>query len=159
MLGGFFVAIGAQLDDQGIAFQSVVDTVAMRDIMLRNFTFVSPSDTIQDALGKAIHSLQDDFPVVRNEEIVGVVSRNALLSSMRIEGNGYIQALMARNFLVAAPEDTLGKTMRRLRAGRVGMIPVADEDGRVLGMVTFQNLRQSMPPLLERRKARALHGQ
>ncbi len=158
LLGGFFVAIGAQLDDQGIAFQSVVDTVAMSEIMLRNFTSLSPSDTVYDALGKAIHSLQDDFPVVREDEIVGVVSRNSLVSSLRLDGNGYIQGLMARNFLVAAPGDTLGKTMRRLRAGRVGMIPVADEDGRVLGMVTFQNLRQSMPPLLEQRKVRAMRG-
>ncbi len=156
LLGGFFVAIGAQLDDQSVSFQSVVDTVFMRDVMLRNFTFLSPSDTLHDAIARIIHSLQDDFPVVRSGEIVGVVSRNLLLASMRIEGNGYVQSLMNRAFLIASPEDTLGKTMRRMRLGRVGMIPVADEDGRVLGLVTLQNLRQSMPPLLEQRRARIL---
>jgi CBS domain-containing protein len=152
---GFFVAIGAQIDDQGSVFQSVVDTVAMRDVMLTTFTAVSPSDTLQDALEKAVHSLQDEFPVVRNDEIIGVVSRGAILMALRAEGNGYVQSLMARNFLVAAPEDSLGTTIRRMREGRVGMIPVASEDGRVLGMVTLQNLRQSMVPLLEQRKIKA----
>ncbi len=155
---GFFVAVGAQLDDQGAVFQSVVDTVSMRDIMLRNFIAVSPSDTLGDALEKAVHSLQDDFPVVRHDEIVGVVSRSAIFASLRAQGNGYVQSVMARNFLVAAPEDSLGTTIRRMREGRVGMIPVADENGRVLGMVTLQNLRQSMAPLLESRKLRAAGG-
>jgi CBS domain-containing protein/Zn-dependent protease len=158
LLCGFFVAIGAQLDDQGTVFQSVIDTVAMRDVMLKNFTTVSPSDTLQDALEKAVHSLQDEFPVVRSDEIIGVVSRGAILASLRSEGNGYVQSVMARSFLVAAPEDSLGTTIRRMREGRVGMIPVANEEGRVLGMVTLQNLRQSMVPLLEQRKLRAALG-
>ena len=63
---------------------------------------------------------------------------------------------MNRAFLIASPDDTLGKTMRRMRLGRVGMIPVADDDGCVLGLVTLQNMRQSMPPLLEQRRARIL---
>jgi CBS domain-containing protein/Zn-dependent protease len=158
MVCGFFVAIGAQLDDHGTVFQSVIDTVAMRDVMLTRFTTVSPSDTLQDALDQAIHSLQDEFPVVREDRIIGVVSRSALLMSLRAEGNGYVQGVMARKFLIAKPEDSLGNTIRRMREGRVGMIPVADEDGRVLGMVTLQNLRQSMVPLLEQRKLRSMNG-
>ena len=155
LLCGSFVAIGAQLDDQGTVFQSVIDTVAMREVMLTSFTTVSPSDTLQDALGKAVHSLQDEFPVVRNDQIVGVVSRAAIFVSLRSEGNGYVQSVMVRNFIVAAPDDSLGTIIRRMREGRVGMIPVADEEHRVLGMVTLQNLRQSMVPLLEQRKLRA----
>jgi CBS domain-containing protein/Zn-dependent protease len=158
LLSGFFVAIGAQLDDHGTIFQSVIDTVAMRDVMLTRFTTVSPSDTLQDALEQAVHSLQDEFPVVRGDQIVGVVSRASLLLSLRAEGNGYVQGVMARRFLIARPEDSLGSTIRRMREGRVGMIPVADEEGRVLGMVTLQNLRQSMVPLLEQRKLRSLGG-
>ena len=158
LLGGFFVAIGAVMDDGGTVFQSVVDTVNMRDIMLTSFIAVSPSDTLQDALGKCVHTLQEDFPVVRGDEIVGVVTRGAIFHSLRAEGNGYVQGVMARNFLVAAPEDSLGTTIRRMREGRVGMIPIAEEDGRVVGMVTLQNMRQSIAPLLEGRKLRALQN-
>lgn len=158
LLCGFFVAAAAQLDDQGTLFQSVIDGVSMRDVMLTSFIAVSPSDTLQDALDRLIHSLQDEFPVVRQDEILGVVSRGAIMASLRTEGNGYVQSVMARNLLIAAPDDTLGLTIRRMRQGRVGMIPVADAEGRVLGMVTLQNLRQSMLPLLEQRKLRAMRG-
>ncbi|HEY9127477.1 MAG TPA: peptidase M50, partial [Acidobacteriaceae bacterium] len=60
---GFFLFIGAQLEDQGVFFQSVVDTVVMREVMLTDYATLSPSDTLADALNRSVHSLQEDFPV------------------------------------------------------------------------------------------------
>ncbi len=37
ILAGFFIMIGAQVEDQGVFFQSVVDTVRMREVMLTDF--------------------------------------------------------------------------------------------------------------------------
>src|ERR1019366_263884 len=37
ILAGFFIMIGAQVEDQGVFFQSVVDTVRMREVMLTAF--------------------------------------------------------------------------------------------------------------------------
>ncbi len=65
IIAGFFIMIGAQIEDQGVFFQSVVDTVRMREVMLTDFATLSPSDTLADALSRCVHSLQEDFPVVR----------------------------------------------------------------------------------------------
>lgn len=151
IMGGFFVFIGAQLEDQGVMFQSVVETVRMRDVMLTDFDTLSPSDTFSDALYKAIHSLQDDFPVVRGPNLVGVVSRQGIVQALRHEGNGYIQSIMSRAFQVAQPDDSLGVLIRRIGSGRLSMIPVA-ESGRVVGIVTWQNLSSSMGLLAEYRR-------
>jgi len=151
IMGGFFVFIGAQLEDQGVMFQSVVETVRMRDVMLTDFDTLSPSDTLSDALYKAIHSLQDDFPVVRGPDLVGVVSRQGIVQALRHEGNGYIQGIMSRAFQVAQPDDSLGVLIRRIGSGRLSLIPVA-ESGRVVGIVTWQNLSSSMGLLAEYRR-------
>ncbi|MGC2637295.1 MAG: CBS domain-containing protein [Acidobacteriaceae bacterium] len=151
IMGGFFVFIGAQLEDQGVMFQSVVETVRMRDVMLTDFDTLSPSDTLSDALYKAIHSLQDDFPVVRGPNLVGVVSRQGIVQALRHEGNGYIQGIMSRAFQVAQPDDSLGVLIRRIGSGRMSLIPVA-ESGRVVGIVTWQNLSSSMGLLAEYRR-------
>jgi CBS domain-containing protein len=150
-MGGFFVFIGAQLEDQGVLFQSVVETVRMRDVMLTDFDTLSPSDTLSDALYKAIHSLQDDFPVVRGAALVGVVSRQGIIQALRHGGNGYIQAIMSRAFQVAQPDDSLGALIRRIGSGRLSLIPVA-ESGRIVGIVTWQNLSSSMGLLAEYRR-------
>jgi Zn-dependent protease len=151
IMGGFFVFIGAQLEDQGVMFQSVVETVRMRDVMLTDFDTLSPSDTLSDALYKAIHSLQDDFPVVRGPNLVGVVSRQGIVQALRHEGNGYIQGIMSRAFQVAQPDDSLGVLIRRIGSGRMSLIPVA-ESGRIVGIVTWQNLSSSMGLLAEYRR-------
>ncbi|MGA8108480.1 MAG: CBS domain-containing protein [Acidobacteriaceae bacterium] len=155
IMGGFFVFIGAQLEDQGVLFQSVVETVRMRDVMLTDFDTLSPSDTLSDALYKAIHSLQDDFPVVRGASLVGVISRQGIIQALRQGGNGYIQAIMSRAYQVAQPDDSLGALIRRIGSGRMSLIPVA-ESGRIVGIVTWQNLSSSMGLLAEYRRIERL---
>jgi len=152
IIAGFFIMIGAQIEDQGVFFQSVVDTVRMREVMLTDFATLSPSDTLADALGRCVHSLQEDFPVVRGPELVGIVSRQRIVDALRNDGNGYVQSVMSRAFQVARPEDTLGATIRRLTAGRgLSLIPVT-ESGRVVGIVSVQNLMSSMSLLAEQRR-------
>jgi len=154
VLGGFFIFVGAQLEDQGVVFQSVVDTVRMRDIMLTDFALLSASDTLEDAIHKSIHSLQDDFPVVRSGLLVGVVSKQRILETLQVEGNGYVQSVMSRGFQVAQPEDSLGATFRRITAGRgLSLVPVLDGE-QIVGIVTLQNLMHSMGLLAESRRLR-----
>ena len=151
-LAGVFIMIGAQIEDQGVFFQSVVDTVHMREVMLTDFATLSPSDTLADALVRCVHSLQEDFPVVRGPQLVGIVSRQRIVDALRHDGNGYVQSVMSRAFQVARPEDTLGTTIRRLSAGHgLSLIPVA-ESGRVVGIVSVQNLMSSMALLAEQRR-------
>ena len=152
IMAGFFIFIGAQLEDQGVMFQSVVDTVQMRDVMLTDFATLSPSDTLEDALFRSIHCLQDDFPVVRGSNIVGIVSRQRIMDALRADGNGYVQGIMSRAFQVAQPDDSLGATIRRISGGRgLSLVPVTD-GGRVVGIVSLQNLMHSMNLLAEHRR-------
>ena len=153
LMAGFFILIGAQLEDQGVLFQSVVDTVNMEDIMLTEFSMLAPSDTLEDALHKSIHSLQDDFPVVRGDNLVGIISRQSILSALRSEGNGYVQAVMSRSFHVAQPEDSLGTTISRFAGRGLSLVPVTEGE-RIVGIVTLQNLMHSMSLLAESRKLR-----
>jgi CBS domain-containing protein/Zn-dependent protease len=152
VIAGFFIMIGAQVEDQGVFFQSVVDTVHMREVMLTDFSTLSPSDTLADALVRCVHSLQEDFPVVRGPQLVGIVSRQRIVDALRSDGNGYVQSVMSRAFQVARPEDTLGTTIRRITGGRgLTLIPVT-ESGRVVGIVSVQNLMSSMTLLAEQRR-------
>ncbi len=153
IMAGFFILVGAQLEDQGVLFQSVVDTVSMRDVMLTEFSLLSPSDTLEDALAKAIHTLQDDFPVVRGKNLVGIVSRQNIVEALRVEGNGYVQGVMQRAFHVAKPEDSLGATISRFAGRGMSLVPIL-EGQTIVGIVTLQNLMHSMNLFAESRKLR-----
>jgi Zn-dependent protease/CBS domain-containing protein len=150
---GVVIFFAAQLEERALVFQSVLDNVRLEEVMLTDFATLSPADTLEDALEKAVHSLQDDFPVVRGSDMVGVISRQRILEALRAEGNGYVQAVMSKIFEVSLRDDSLGSAFRKLTARSSTMIPVV-EDQRLIGIVTLQNLMHSMSLLAESRKLR-----
>ena len=107
MLVGFFIFIAAQMEERTVMFQSVVDAVQMEDIMLTEFSILSPADTLEDALNKAVHCLQDDFPVVSGGDLVGVITRQTIVDRLRAEGNGYVQGAMSKAFEIASRTESL----------------------------------------------------
>ncbi len=150
---GVIVFSAAQLEERALVFQSVLDNVRLEEVMLTDFATLSPADTLEDALEKAVHSLQDDFPVVRGSDMVGVISKQRILDALRAEGNGYVQAVMNKIFEVSLRQDSLGSAFRKLTARNSSIIPVV-EDQRLIGIVTLQNLMHSMALLAESRKLR-----
>jgi Zn-dependent protease/CBS domain-containing protein len=150
---GVIIFSAAQLEERAVIFQSVLDNVRLEEVMLTDFATLSPADTLEDALDKAVHSLQDDFPVVRGSDMVGVISRQRILEALRVEGNGYVQAVMNKLFEVSIRQESLASAFRKLTARNLNIIPVV-EDERLVGIVTLQNLMHSMALLAESRKLR-----
>lgn len=153
MMLAFFMFIAAQMEERTVLFQSVMETVRMEDIMLTHFSTLSPADTLEDALHKALHSLQDDFPVVRGGDLVGVINRNTIVDRLRREGNGYVQAAMNKAFEIASRTESLASASRKLTSRGLTLIPVVDEE-HLVGIVTLQNLMHSMGLLAESRRLR-----
>ena len=95
---GPFILLAAHMEKQGLLVQSDVDTVRMRDVMLTQFSTLSASDTLEDALQRAVHTLQDVFPVVRGGNLVGAVSRQNIVEALASNGNSYVQGVMTKSF-------------------------------------------------------------
>jgi len=150
---GVIIFSAAQLEERAVIFQSVLDNVRLEEVMLTDFATLSPADTLEDALEKAVHSLQDNFVVVRGSDLVGVVSRQRILDALRTDGNGYVQAVMNKLFEVSGRSESLATAFRKLTARNSSIIPVV-EDEWLVGIVTLQNLMHSMSLLAESRKLR-----
>lgn len=153
LLIGLFLFFAAQLEERSIMFQSVLEGVKLEEVMLTDFSTLSPADTLEDALSKAVHTLQDDFPVIRGNDMVGVVSKQKILAALKDEGNAYVQSVMNKAFEVAQRSETLASALRKFTAKELTLLPVV-EAGRLVGIVTLQNLMHSIGLLAESRKLR-----
>ena len=151
MVIGLFMFLAAQMEERTVLFHTVVETVHMEDIMLTHFSTLSPADTLEDALHKAVHTLQDDFPVVRGSDLVGVINRQTIVERLRREGNGYVQGAMSKAFEIASRTESLASAFRKLTGRGLTLIPVVDDE-RLVGIVTLQNLMHSMGLLAESRR-------
>ena len=155
MLVGLCIFVAAHLEDRSLLFQSVVSSVRMEEIMLTDFSVLSAADTLQDALEKALHTLQDDFPVVRSGDLVGTVSRQKIVEAVRSEGNGYVQSIMNRVVEVCHKGESLATAFRKITTRGLTMLPVVDQQ-RLVGIVTLQNLSHNMALLAESRRLKKL---
>lgn len=153
MIGGF-VLIGSNMENQGLLLQNDTEAVRMRDVMLTEFSMLSASDTLEDALQRSVHTLQDVFPVVRGANLVGAVSRQGIVEALQADGNGYVQGVMTRSFQTAQPDDSLVTTLKRIMTGQVAqMVPILEGD-RIVGIITPQNLNHALGLLNQRRRLR-----
>jgi CBS domain-containing protein len=103
--------------------------------------------------------MQDVFPVVRGATLVGSVSRQNLLEALAAHGNSYVQGVMQRSFQTAQPDDSLVKTLRRIMGEQGAQLVPVMEGERIVGIVTPQNLSQSMGLLNQSRRFRRLENE
>ena len=119
-------------------------TLAVRDVMLTEYLPLPSSGTLRDTLSLTTHTLQDTFPVVRGDQLVGWISRTALATRLQVEGDGYLQGVMSRSLQLAAPEEKLPEALRRAAALGAGeFIPVV-EHGAMVGILTPASLERAM---------------
>jgi CBS domain-containing protein len=146
--------LGAHMENQGLMVQSDVEAVRMRDVMLTQFSTLSASDTLEDALERAVHTLQDVFPVVRGRSLVGAVSRQSIVEALATQGNSYVQGVMTKSFQTAQPDDSLVNTLRRIMGDRSTQLVPVMEGEQIVGIITPQNLSLSMGLIGQSRRLR-----
>ena len=150
---GVCLFLGAQLEERSVLFHSVLEQVRLEEVMLTDFATLSPGDTLEDALHKAVHCLQDDFPVIRGSDMVGVISKQKILQALRASGNSYVQSAMNQVYEVGQTGESLSGVFHKITRGGLTLVPVVEEQ-RLVGIVTLQNLMHSMAMLAESRRLR-----
>jgi acetoin utilization protein AcuB len=140
------------------------DTVG--ELMTRKVVTVSESDTIEQAdIGMSRFHLRH-LPVVSGDKLIGLVTRSDLLHassswlSEKAEQRDQVirqlpvSKIMQTELITVRPTDTLVEAGRLMWQGRLGCLPVTDEDDKLLGIVTtydfvrlfVQMLDKSPPP-------------
>lgn len=154
---GLFVLWAAWAEERLVVLQSALERIYLEDVMLIEFHSLAPSDSLFDAIERAMHSLQDDFPVVSDGRVVGVLTRGKLLRAFAGAGwNDSVQAVMTSRFRTAKRQDTLAAAFKWFTSRELSLVPVLD-DGRLVGIVTMQNLLHSVK-LLSRKGAAELRA-
>ncbi len=138
----FFVYIGAGQEAAMYRGRALVGGVPTKEAMITEFKCLPADATIGQAADLLLETSQQDFPVVHGSEILGVLSRQALLRGLAVEGpSGYVVGAMTRDYPRAEPDDDLEETVARLQAsGQSCMLVMEDET--IKGLLTMENLAE-----------------
>jgi predicted transcriptional regulator len=144
LLGGGMLLMTSHLRANQALKETDSDTVLVSDVMLTEYTLLSSSDTLTGALDHTAHSLQDVFPVVRGNRLVGSASRQSIAGALQQQGDGYLQGIMTRTLQLASPSEKVVTALRRAgMAGSSEFIPVVDGDV-MMGILTPQSLSRAV---------------
>ncbi|MBI2882684.1 MAG: CBS domain-containing protein [Candidatus Methylomirabilis oxyfera] len=83
---------------------------------------------------------QQDFPVVEDDRVEGVLLRSDLLAALAARGQAMpVAEVMRRNFQLVDSSEMLETAFARLQACECHTLPVT-HNGRLVGLVTMDNL-------------------
>jgi CBS domain-containing protein len=140
ILIAFFVWWGASQEASFVEMKSALNGVPVRQIMITEFHALSPQDNLSRAIEHILAGWQHDFPVLENQKVVGVLTRNDLLNGLGKAGvNATVGEYMQRDFLTASTWESAEKAFSRLQRCECHTVPVVDND-QLQGMVTMENV-------------------
>lgn len=135
-----FVWIGAQQESSMAQVKSALAGIPLRRAMITDFRALAPGDALSRAVELVLSGAQQDFPVVEDGRVVGVLPRAELLAALgRLGVEARVADVMRRDFIVADSADMLEPVSLRLQECQCHTIPVVD-GGRLVGLVTMDNI-------------------
>jgi Zn-dependent protease len=145
MIIALFVYFGAGQEAAAIQTRVLTEGHRVREAMQRNFQTLTVGNTLRDASDALLAGSQQDFPVMHAGEVVGVLSRAALLRGIASAGpDSYLAGVMDRNFARIGPDELLETALQQFPSLREGPILVMEgetpETARLVGMLTQENL-------------------
>ena len=124
------------------------EAMTVADVMTPDPVTLRPSDTIGQAEDIMDEQGFRQIPIVSGKELVGILTDRDIRSflSGRLFGapeerdramNTKIAAVMTSKPISVAPEDELSDAVELLIEGKMGGIPVVDEEQGLVGIVTY----------------------
>jgi Zn-dependent protease len=134
-----FVWFGAAQEAASAEAKSLFSGVAVRDAMVTDFRRLSPRDTAGEAAQLLLAGSQQDFPVVEDGRVVGVLTHLDLVAALRSRGEEVpVGEIMDREFDSARADESLDQALARVEPGRHQMLPVFLRN-ELVGLLTAEN--------------------
>jgi CBS domain-containing protein len=140
LLIALFVWIGAGQEAAAVEMKSSFSGVRVREAMLTDFRTLSPRETVGEAARLLLAGSQQNFPVVENGRVVGVLTHVRIFEALQgRSADTLVTEVMERVVQTAAPEEELDAALTRVEPGRATPLPVM-QNGQLIGLLTAENL-------------------
>ena len=137
-----FVWIGAAQESSMVQVKRALGGIPLDQVMLTDFYNLEVSDSLARAVDLTLAGSQKDFPVLRGEAVVGILTQSDLMRGLKEQGeHSPVVGSMHRDFETADPGETAEGALLRLQTCDCHILLVI-EDGRLVGLVNLENVSE-----------------
>lgn len=116
----------------------------MLDAKTRSLAVVAPGDTVLHALTVMAHNDVGALLVLDGEQLVGIFSERDYARKIILQGKSsketQVREIMSDKVAYVTPKATLDECMALMTEKHFRHLPVLDDDGAVVGMVSIGDL-------------------
>ena len=140
VLIGAFIFMAAEGEERIVRMRSVLHDLDVEDVMSREFAVLSPADPIARGIELIYQTGQDDFPVIQEGKLVGIVTRPALVEAMNARGADALAGeIMDPDVAVVSPREKVVHVYEEIINGGTTSAVVMD-GGQLIGMISPDNI-------------------
>ena len=140
VLIALFVWLGAAGEAAAAQTSVMLGGVPIQRLMMTDVRTLKPDDELSRAVRLILDGFQQDFPVVENGRVQGMLTRTALMKALAERGErARVADVMDRDFEAATPQEPAEEVLARLKSSGAHSMPVT-RDGQLLGVLTMDNV-------------------
>ena len=143
MFIAFFVWIGAAQEASAVTMKAALGGVPVRRAMMTDFRTLRPGDSLQRAIELILATPQQDFPVVEDARVIGILPSRELMIALQQRGpETRVGDVMRRDFLALEANEMLDTALARMHTAECCLTaPVIHHDALV-GLLTAENVSE-----------------
>ena len=138
----FFVWIGASQEASMVQMRNSISGIPVTHAMQTRFETLSLSDRLDKVVSLILAGSQQDFPVVQDGQVAGVLTRDDFIKALSQHGQDTLVAdVMQRNIPTVDSHEMVESALMRLQESGAKTLPVM-HGGRFVGLVTPENITE-----------------
>jgi Zn-dependent protease len=135
----FLVFVGAQQERAAVESKTLATGVPVSAAMVRDYRTLAHGSTIGEAAQLLLDTTQQEFPVLLEQRVVGLLHRPQLIEAMRKDGPGaFVSSAMSREFVQLPPDMDLAEALPSMQKAKTCALVM--DGGELKGMLTLENL-------------------
>jgi Zn-dependent protease/CBS domain-containing protein len=141
-----FVYLAATSEAHAAQMREVSRGMIVDDTMVTRFEALTPASRVADAVECLLRTTQHEFPVVDGGgRLLGLLTRDEMIKALRERGpEAPVTEVMRTDIPVIRDRCNLDEALRLMQGQRLPAVGIADASGRLVGLVTPENVGELM---------------
>ncbi len=143
MFIALFVWIGAAQEASMATMKAALGGIPVSRAMMTTFSSLRPKDSLQRAIELVLATPQQDFPVLDDSRVVGILTSRDLMIALHERGpDSLVEGIMRRDFVSVESDEMLDTGLARVQAAECCTTAPVFLKNTLVGLLTAENVNE-----------------
>jgi Zn-dependent protease len=146
VLIAIFVWMSAGQEGKDVAVKNTLSDLKVSQAMTLEPETLRANDSLSKAINLILSTSQSDFPVIEwgSNQVVGLLCEKDLLKGLQThDQKTSVRVVMQTTFPTTTPDQLLYESQKNMITGRTRALPVLDNEGNIVGLLTAADINEA----------------